>query len=451
MNIIYIHTHDSGRFLSPYGFNTPTDNILNLAKDSTLFRQAHCVSPTCSPSRVSLLTSTYPHNNGMLGLAHRGFEMTNYNHHLANYLKKNKYETVLCGMQHEALVWRNNNEVYHKLGYDINLTLESSHIAEEDLVYWDLDNANEVSNYIKKNKNKKFFISFGMHATHRKYPKEICEEVDERYMELPSMTPDNKDNRNDFARFYTSAKFADRCVGKIIDTLKKENLYDKTLIIFTTDHGIANPFYKCNLKDTGTGVSLIIRNPKSSRQGKVIDALVSHLDVFPTICDILELEKPDWIEGNSLINLMDEKVSKVRDEVFGEVNYHTSYEPSRSIRTERYKYIKYFDDYDNINYSNIDDSNPKDFLLENGLKQYKKTMEAFYDLYYDPCEGNNLINNERYSDIINELKERLYEWQVRTEDPILKGHMPVPKGAKINKNECISPGSKDRNDYEYWD
>lgn len=396
-----------------------------------------------------MLTGTYPHNNGMLGLAHRGFELVDYKKHLANYLQSNGFETVLCGMQHEALVWRNNDQVAGKLGYVKNLTRDSSKIKEEDLVFWDVENAKTVTDYIEKPHKTPFFISFGMHATHRKFPREICKEVDERYIETPALTYNNEASRHDFAQFYTSTKFADTCVGIVIDALKKANLYDDTFIIYTTDHGIGSPFYKCNLKDTGTGVALILRDPRREKQGNVIDALVSHLDVFPTVCDVVGLEKPDWLEGHSLVDLMNGKVSKVRDEVFGEVNYHTSYEPMRSIRTERYKYIRYFDDYDHINFSNIDNSNPKDFLLEHGLKNYKKQMEAFYDLYFDPCEGNNLIDNADYKDRIEEMKQRLHQWQTETHDPILKGHMPVPSGAKINKKECMLPSSKDAKDYEH--
>ena len=70
-NLIYINTHDTGRMISPYGYNIPTDNLLSLAKDSTLFTNCYCCGPTCSPSRAAMLTGTYPHQNGMLGLAQR--------------------------------------------------------------------------------------------------------------------------------------------------------------------------------------------------------------------------------------------------------------------------------------------------------------------------------------------------------------------------------------------
>src|ERR1700761_349814 len=68
-NIVYIHSHDSGRYLSPYGHDLPTPHLQRLADEGTLFRRAFSIAPTCSPSRSGLLTGLYPHNNGMLGLA----------------------------------------------------------------------------------------------------------------------------------------------------------------------------------------------------------------------------------------------------------------------------------------------------------------------------------------------------------------------------------------------
>jgi N-sulfoglucosamine sulfohydrolase len=74
-NILYIHSHDSGRYLQPYGHAVPTPNLQRLASEGVLFRRAFSCAPTCSPSRSALLTGQFPHQNGMLGLAHRGFSM----------------------------------------------------------------------------------------------------------------------------------------------------------------------------------------------------------------------------------------------------------------------------------------------------------------------------------------------------------------------------------------
>ena len=72
-NIIYIHSHDTGRYIQPYGHAVETPNLQKLAEQGVLFRQAFTANPTCSPSRAALVTGEAPHSNGMLGLAHRGF------------------------------------------------------------------------------------------------------------------------------------------------------------------------------------------------------------------------------------------------------------------------------------------------------------------------------------------------------------------------------------------
>ena len=83
----------------------------------------------------------------------------------------------------------------------------------------------------------------------------------------------------------------------IVDALKRNNLYENSIIIFTTDHGLAVPFNKCNLTDTGIGVSLIMKVPEAASNGKVVDSLVSQIDVFPTLCELLNLDKPEYLEG----------------------------------------------------------------------------------------------------------------------------------------------------------
>ena len=102
MNLIYLHTHDTGRCYQPYGYPVVTPGIMRLAVQSLQFNQAFCCAPTCSPSRSAMLTGITPHNCGMLGLAHRGFALSDPSRHLAAWLGAHGYETVLCGVQHEA-------------------------------------------------------------------------------------------------------------------------------------------------------------------------------------------------------------------------------------------------------------------------------------------------------------------------------------------------------------
>ncbi|MCJ7549644.1 MAG: sulfatase-like hydrolase/transferase, partial [Anaerolineae bacterium] len=83
-NILYIHTHDIARYVQPYGYAVPTPNLQAFAEEAVLFRNAFCANPTCAASRSTLLTGMYPHNNGMTGLAHRGWSLNDYGQHIVH-------------------------------------------------------------------------------------------------------------------------------------------------------------------------------------------------------------------------------------------------------------------------------------------------------------------------------------------------------------------------------
>ena len=112
-NILYVHSHDTGRYIQPYGHAVPTPNLQKLAEAGVLFRQAFCAGPTCSPSRAALLTGQCPHSSGMTGLAHRGFRLNDPKQHLVHTLRAAGYTAVLAGIQHVA-----NGKDVESLGYD---------------------------------------------------------------------------------------------------------------------------------------------------------------------------------------------------------------------------------------------------------------------------------------------------------------------------------------------
>lgn len=431
MNIVYIHTHDTGRYLEPYGEAVKTPNLMEFAQEGTLFRNAYCVGPTCSPSRAGLLTGIMPHNNGMFGLAHRGFALKDYNQHLANYLKEFGYKTALCGIQHVA-------ERDELIGYDYILRNKDKSISREAR---DELNAQEACNFIKNASDEPFFLSFGMWSTHREFPDQNS--INPDYVKPPYPIVDTRENREDMARFMASATYMDSCFGKLYEAIKSAGIMDDTLIIFTTDHGIAFPHMKCNLYDTGIGVSLIMNYKGNQLKGEVCDSLISHLDIFPTICDLVDIPKPQWIQGYSIKPIFEKQADAIRKEVFAEVSYHAAYEPKRCVRTERFKLIRHYDDHHKIVPSNIDDSPAKSLLINHNYLGRTVARDMLFDLYHDPLERVNLANDEEYTGIYKELSDRLIQWQKETEDPIVSGHISKPNGAIVNRLDCISPGSKE--------
>ena len=435
LNILYIHTHDTGRYVEPYGYQVPTPNLMELAREGTVFRHAYCAGPTCSPSRAGLLTGMAPHSCGMMGLAHRGFVLDDYKKHLAQFLKVRGYETVLCGMQHEA-------PKTDMLGYDHVLADYQGEEEVDDFVQKDLENARKVAKYLTEPKRKPFFVSFGMQSTHRIFP-DYNTNVDPNYVMPPLPLYDTQTNREDMAAFITSAKVADECVGIVLDALKESGLEDDTIVFFTTDHGIAFPRMKCNLYDTGIGVAFIFKYPGNKRKGEAIDTLVSQIDVFPTLCEILDMEKPNWLQGISFLPVLEKRKEKIRDEIYSEVTFHATYEPMRCIRTERYKLIRYFDPYSRPVPANIDDGASKDFLISSGYLESTIPEEMLFDLYLDPVERENKIGEREYQDIYDELSRKLQQWMEDTDDPLLQGKVKKPEGAIVNKIDCMSAEEQD--------
>lgn len=423
MNLLYIHTHDSGRYFEPYGQPVPTANLMELASDGTLFHNAYCAGPTCSPSRVGLLTGMSPHSSNMLGLAHRGFRLDDYSKHLSSYLKESGYETTLCGIQHEAadLSW---------LGYQNIISCEDGYSHKEQ----DLKNAEIVCDYIRNyDKEKPFFLSFGMVNTHREYPSHEGH-INPDYVKPPYPLANTRENREDMADYIYSAQIADHCVGEVMKALKESGMEENTLVIFTTDHGIAMPQMKCSLYDTGIGVALILKYPGNPSAGKVTDALVSQIDVFPTICELLELPKPEWLQGVSLKPVLEDVNTEVRNEIFSEVTYHAAYEPKRCIRTRRYKLIRFFDSHNGQVPANVDNSPAKTELIESGWLDTVRPREMLFDLVLDPLERENLADDPRYHQVYCELSDKLWHWMEETGDPLTKYRCRVPKpaGARVN-------------------
>jgi arylsulfatase A-like enzyme len=254
---------------------------------------------------------------------------------------------------------------------------------------------------------------------------------DRVYSLPPPFLPDTAEIRQDVAAYKASARALDHGIGAVLNTLNETGLDRSTLVICTTDHGLAFPTAKASLLDRGIGVMLILRGAAFSG-GHAIDELVSQIDIFPTICELAEIERPSWLLGRSLLPLVRaEELPGTRCEL----TYHAAYEPQRAIRTERYKYIRRFDDYPFPVLPNCDDSPSKDAYLARGWATRRVSREALHDLFFNPGEGRNVIDDPDYAEIAADLRERLLAWMVSTNDPLLEGSISAPPGALINAQD----------------
>ncbi len=426
-NILYLHSHDTGRYLQPYGHAIPTPAIQRLTEQGTLFRQAFCAAPTCSPSRAALLTGQSAHSSGMLGLAHRGFGMSDYSRHIAHVLRPAGYQSVLAGMQHIA-------KDANVIGYD-RVMPGGGTGAETRAV-----------EFLGSAPKQPFFLDVGFNLTHRAGVgfHRHHDPADPRYCLPPAPLPDTPRTRADMAEYKASARSLDDHYATVLGALDRAGITDNTLVVCTTDHGIAFPAMKCNLTDHGLGVSLIIRGPAGSdfNGGKVVDAMISQIDIVPTICQLLGIAVPPWVEGRSFLPVIRGEADEVNDEIFGEVSYHAAYEPQRAVRTRRWKYIRRFGERSAPVMPNCDDCISKDELVAHGWRDREVAFEQLYDLVLDPCESRNLVGAADEPAALAEMRRRLEDWMKRTNDPLLQGPVALPAGGITTDPSRFSPDGK---------
>jgi N-sulfoglucosamine sulfohydrolase len=414
-NILYLHSHDTGRYVQPYGHQVPTPNIQRLADQGMLFREAYCAAPTCSGSRASLLTGQWTHTNGMTGLAHRGWTLNDYSHHILHTLRDAGYWSGLIGEQHLSVD-------PDTLGYDHVVDIDTTHVETV---------APAAVKLLLDRPPQPFFLSVGFFETHREYfPATSIR--DSLYSLPPGNLPDTPETRQDMASYKASARSLDQGVGAVLNALDEHDIADDTLVILTTDHGLAFPGAKATLTDRGIGVLLIMRGPGGFHGGRVSEALVSQIDLFPTICDLVGIDAPDFVQGRSILPVMRKETAEVNDAIFAELTYHAAYEPQRAIRTKRWKYIRRFGDRDLPVLANIDDGPTKELFIRNGWADRPVPREELHDLLFDPSEAHNLADEPAHAGVLADLRERLDAWMRDTGDPLLDGDVPPPPGAVLN-------------------
>lgn len=414
-NILYLHSHDTGRWVQPYGYPVPTPNIQWLADQGVLFRKAFCVVPTCSGSRACLLTGQHGHSSGMLGLAHRGFSLRDYDHHIVHTLREAGYHSTLIGEQHIA-------KRPDLIGFDEVIKIETTRVNEV---------VPAAARVLRRPPASPFFLSVGFFETHREFF-EPTSVRDTRYSLPPANLPDTPETRRDMAAFKASARSLDQGVGAVLDVLEETGLADDTLVLLTTDHGLAFPGAKATLYDRGLGVMLIVRGPGGFSGGKVIDAMVTHLDIFPTLCELAGVPLKPWLQGSSLLPLLEAPNRALHEEIFAGATWHAAYEPQRAVRTLRWKYIRRFGDRDLPVLANCDDSPSKDVLLRHGWGERRLPREQLYDLVFDPNEAANLADRGDAQPVLDDLRRRLDEWMAATADPLLDGDVEPPQGVELN-------------------
>ena len=370
-------------------------------------------------------TGRTAHESGMLGLAHRGFDLRDRDAHFMRHLAGQGYRTLLSGLQHEYV--REAGEVY-----DVLLATEPHPLEARDFYA-----ADQAAEFMESNDEGPWALSVGFFYPHREFLK--AEPGAGDYVKVPDPLQEAPQIRADYADYLKTVGEMDRCFGRVIEGLKKSGQADNTVVVFTTDHGIAFPEMKCQLTGHGTGISLMLSSPSQIEGGSVRDALVSHLDLVPTLSDLLGVKAPSGLLGSSLRPLIDGEIPSVREDLFAEVNFHAAAEPARSVRTQDFNYIVRFEEDLRQPLSNIDDSPSKELWVKDVLKNRSMERVRLFDLKRDPQERHNIADDPEYKVIRADMEARLARWMQTTDDPLLQGDLKIPAGARVNTRTSTDP------------
>jgi arylsulfatase A-like enzyme len=217
----------------------------------------------------------------------------------------------------------------------------------------------------------------------------------------------------------------DAAVGRILDALDAAGEAANTLVVFTTDHGIAFPRAKATLYDPGLHVSLIVRGPGVVAPGRAARAVTSHVDLFPTFAEAAQTQPAQDIQGRSLMPLLRGEIDAFREAVFGEKNTHPT-DLKRCIRTEGWKYIRNYCEGPLLQLpTDIEVTATRRDLGDAHLAPRPKA--ELYDLTADPLEQNNLAGQNAHAETEADLAARLDRFLEATNDPIrIDGTVPRP-------------------------
>lgn len=448
-NIILVVADDMGREISCYGDSTTqTPNINAFADVSYRFTNAYMTGSTSSPVRSSLLTGLYPHQNGQIGLSHRGFSMYKEYYSLPNYLKEQGYYTSVLGKLHVSPVSTFDFD-YTFGGFDtphkqiLNNTGDAQELFEVDVITLDwvkkrkpekfmrlLHGVSDTLQAIINNAgNKPVFSMINILDPHDPfyhqvdgYPASPLKESDVKIMPYIDTTGFTKQElvrlRKEITGYYNGIARADAILGKIIETLKKNNRYENSIIIFLGDNGAPFPGAKQTNYEAGIKVPFLVKMPhqKISADRK---SFVSSIDLFPTIAHLVENSTIKGLPGISFLDVVN-KNKVLRDKMFSEYHYHIGNDPDmiRSISTEKYKliYREFYNDMKNT----ILNLKPSDIFAYKGRFSIYSNFTEFelYDLENDVFEKNNLAYKPEYKALRDSLLSEIKDWQTTSADSI---------------------------------
>ena len=462
-NILILFPEDMGNHMSSLGTSgISTPELDALASEGVRFTSNFCGQPVCSPSKGTIYTGRYPHDNGMTKNTHNfsvdqlpfsedtdpsDYRISGVKEDfptLVEILKENGYFTAITSKTHV--------QPMKKFPFDMGWgRLGSEGIYKPET--W-----KELLNAVKDGAaDKPFFLMANTSLTHAPWQIKLVENgissnpadrlapptsVDWKTIPVHPFMPDTEVARKDLARYFAMVQLVDDWVGVIMNSLEEAGLAENTLVIFTPDHGMPYQRGKVACYPAGTQVPLIIKGPGISK-GLSLETPVSHVDLMPTILEYLNIDIPNVQHGNSLCPLLTgrQKEFEGRKTVLTETN---SYYKGRAVTDGKWYYVRNYTQpshkagvdnpwlnppmnidlwmpdhsvYDNQVFSETiksKDEFPLAYELLAQIVEGRLPQEELYNLENDPWAVKNLAENPVYKNELERMRKELQFWKTKT-------------------------------------
>lgn len=405
-----------------------TPNIDKVANAAVRFYNAHVNSAICMPSRGIIGTGRYGFNS-----LHHGF-----------FHAPDSIPTLMEGFQKEGYKTGILGKVYHS-------SVKNSTVWDYVYDYEDLGSGRSPSKYYEKTKafaercrkeNKPFYFMINSHDPHRpfqepdgkllagaEWPSKLYS-PDEVF--VPGFLPDLPGVRNEISHYYNSVRRLDDTFGKVMQAIKDAGAENNTVVIFLSDNGISMPFSKANCYLKSTKTTFFVYLPGTLKPLEDKEHLISSVDLFPTIMDMIGAEKPAGLDGTSFLPLLEGRKQSGRDKVFTQIDYLSSnkYWPMRCVQDKEFGYIfnpwsdgkaAYHNANEGETFKAMEQEGKTNPQIQERVDLFRyRVPEEFYDLKNDPDCLHNLVYDKSYTKKVELYKNKLRALMQKYHDPVLE-------------------------------
>ena len=456
-NILFCISDDQSWIHTSFGgfpqLKTPAFD--RVAAEGVYFNNAYCSAPSCAPSRASILTGRHIYDLKEGGLLFGGIsrEMVLF----TDLLKRSGYNVGYTGKgygpgnMHDDRYWK-------------EAEILGTEYWEEDMdvpvEIMELDYTKSFREFLKEHSesDQPFFFWYGSMEPHRPFSEGIGLQngINPDSVIVPAFLPDNSETRTDIADYLFEIEWFDKHLAAMMELLEEKGELENTIIIVTSDNGMAFPRAKATLYEYGTHMPLAIMWKDKIKGGRIVDDFTVAADFAPTLLDFAGLEIPEAVTGKSLRNTLesseDGMIDPGRDKVVTAIERHTYCRPgglpypSRAIRKGNWTYILNFEPdrypaghpkFKSVTgqvYGDVDAGLSRKYILDNKddpavnklfeLAFGKRPAEELYDISRDHYQMNNIADDPAYAKIKEDLRKELLEYLTETNDPRMNNESP---------------------------